>query len=738
MAIKLEYDGKSYEVGLVDDGTLDTVISINGKEHRFDQEYAASFRDEKGELSAEGLEQLAKEAIELMDVEESKGKIEELTTWEDLGWKVVDKKPFMYAPDLTGYKVRYKKTGETFPVLSADEKFLQIDNTVTAKEFKGVSSVQPGDVYVGDGFVYGKFWELLDPKGNIVEVDKAMKESKKIDEAVTIKLDPIQAFVAGSLIKWAVQQPEIKAESSKPGSLFHWENLGNQVFPGMLAASKSGKSYTADGPAVATIISLLDWAKNQPEVIKQSQPPNFINMVGVANSVLDATRKVKPFEKPTAAEQAEDVTKGAEEEKAPEAPEAPKEEAGEDAGPGNEKGKKFHNPDEIVGESILEKKEEDSLLKDAYKSYVKDFMKDEKSDVTNLLGFQGWVEMEASKATGKKQEDKAEEKEVKAEKEEKSAEKKIEGQEEEKVKEAKKQVVSESTVAEWEAEVAQMTPEERASFKEAIEKLRTWKLFQAEFDWTGIFALSAVLGNPNLDKAAAPEAPVAGGREEAPTAEGKVPEINKDTEGEMVKKLMEKHGLIEEKRELTKELIEATIAEMTKMGGIVTVKDVALTLARKHLMDSVNAVNRKAQIELIKAVMKEYIMKNEGKVPEVGKETEAEMAKKLQEEATVDADFGNKDVQVTVDDQGTHVTTTDKEGEPLAEPVVNVIPDESATPAEEEKHEEHEHEETPEEEAEEHVPAEEGKVPEVGKDSEGEMVKKLSEATQDNMKKFLR
>jgi len=62
--MKMDYDGKVYDVRLVDDGTMDTVISIDGKEHRFETEYAAHYRTAEGAMTEEGLKALAKDAID--------------------------------------------------------------------------------------------------------------------------------------------------------------------------------------------------------------------------------------------------------------------------------------------------------------------------------------------------------------------------------------------------------------------------------------------------------------------------------------------------------------------------------------------------------------------------------------------------------------------------------------------------------------------------------------------------
>jgi len=60
----IRYDGRQYNVYLEDDGTMDTVISIDGKTHRFDCEYASSFRKRNGEMTKKGLRELAIEAID--------------------------------------------------------------------------------------------------------------------------------------------------------------------------------------------------------------------------------------------------------------------------------------------------------------------------------------------------------------------------------------------------------------------------------------------------------------------------------------------------------------------------------------------------------------------------------------------------------------------------------------------------------------------------------------------------
>ena len=67
-----------HEVLLVDDGTLDTVISVDGEQYRYDAEYAAMFRDGDGTLTEEGFIELAKESIEVHELIRD-------PAWENIG-----------------------------------------------------------------------------------------------------------------------------------------------------------------------------------------------------------------------------------------------------------------------------------------------------------------------------------------------------------------------------------------------------------------------------------------------------------------------------------------------------------------------------------------------------------------------------------------------------------------------------------------------------------------------------
>jgi len=62
--------GKKFVVNLVDDGTLDTVIEIGGREFRFDQEFASSCRNKEGAMTIRGLRYLGYNILNSLEEEE--------------------------------------------------------------------------------------------------------------------------------------------------------------------------------------------------------------------------------------------------------------------------------------------------------------------------------------------------------------------------------------------------------------------------------------------------------------------------------------------------------------------------------------------------------------------------------------------------------------------------------------------------------------------------------------------
>jgi len=68
----IKHRGEIYDAHLSDDGTLDTVIIIEGKTYRISHEHAAEFRNADGSMTDEGFEELVKDILDsdLMDEED--------------------------------------------------------------------------------------------------------------------------------------------------------------------------------------------------------------------------------------------------------------------------------------------------------------------------------------------------------------------------------------------------------------------------------------------------------------------------------------------------------------------------------------------------------------------------------------------------------------------------------------------------------------------------------------------
>ena len=62
MTITIE--NKKHECSLLDDGSLDTVIEIDGIEHRYNGEFVFHYRNDDGSLKDEGFKELCKMAID--------------------------------------------------------------------------------------------------------------------------------------------------------------------------------------------------------------------------------------------------------------------------------------------------------------------------------------------------------------------------------------------------------------------------------------------------------------------------------------------------------------------------------------------------------------------------------------------------------------------------------------------------------------------------------------------------
>lgn len=288
MIVKLGDD--SFDVELADDGTEDTVISINDKEYRFEKDFADLWRGEDGSISKEGLEELALDALSNMDEEEynellaarhvrdqsedekeedrfaashaqdketgadgvdknldmeekkklpdalkkhmfkkgskkstaaktemkrvgeskvdektrctkkekrqvkhiekgekkagkstkrakdiahatvmkqkNEAKVNERTTWSDLGWKVDDT---YVPPDLAAEFTVQNKAGDRFNIKDANEKFITLENGT--------------QLSVGDDLAWGEEWKLIGPDGDKIDVENPPEGYRKVGES---------------------------------------------------------------------------------------------------------------------------------------------------------------------------------------------------------------------------------------------------------------------------------------------------------------------------------------------------------------------------------------------------------------------------------------------------------------------------------------------------------------------------------------------------------------------------
>lgn len=76
ISVRIRVDGHTYDVFLVDDGTMNTVVRVEHREYRYDAEYAAQFRKKNGDFSLRGFRELAKDAIEAFIQEDVENEME--------------------------------------------------------------------------------------------------------------------------------------------------------------------------------------------------------------------------------------------------------------------------------------------------------------------------------------------------------------------------------------------------------------------------------------------------------------------------------------------------------------------------------------------------------------------------------------------------------------------------------------------------------------------------------------
>lgn len=65
--VEFEHLGITHKAMLIDDGTMDTVIEVDGSQHKFSAEYAARFRTFDGRINDLSVKELAMEVIDYME-----------------------------------------------------------------------------------------------------------------------------------------------------------------------------------------------------------------------------------------------------------------------------------------------------------------------------------------------------------------------------------------------------------------------------------------------------------------------------------------------------------------------------------------------------------------------------------------------------------------------------------------------------------------------------------------------
>jgi len=62
--MNIVHQGRPHRVVLIDDGTLDTVLEVDGIQHRYDSVFVQQYRDFDGSLTEVGIKELAIQCIE--------------------------------------------------------------------------------------------------------------------------------------------------------------------------------------------------------------------------------------------------------------------------------------------------------------------------------------------------------------------------------------------------------------------------------------------------------------------------------------------------------------------------------------------------------------------------------------------------------------------------------------------------------------------------------------------------
>jgi len=167
-----DHENNMFNVQLVDDGTMDTVIDINGREFRFDAEFASYWRDEDGSMTEEGLKQLALDALSSMEEEEYNKLVVAVSVSEEESEEVPEKEK------ANEYESKTNESEDPPEPDKTNEAKMGIDYVKAAK-----ASMKKAASAMKDKDHEAAIKSLEDVADDAADAAKALKKMKREDDA---------------------------------------------------------------------------------------------------------------------------------------------------------------------------------------------------------------------------------------------------------------------------------------------------------------------------------------------------------------------------------------------------------------------------------------------------------------------------------------------------------------------------------------------------------------------------
>lgn len=237
-SIQVNDGDNTFNVDLSDDGSLDTVITINGKEFRFDQEFADMWRDETGELSDAGLEEMALDALANMEPDE----YQELVNGGDDSFGDYDKEMNDKEPEITD-------KGHIYKPESSDEAKVNEVKQVAWKVIQNGEHV--------DTVFFDEEFDVIDVKNSLVRHDGYESNIEvKRDNNPRIRPNNESKVVHTEKYKgYIITIDEVK---TKFGVLYKWDN-------------NTGEPYTDNTAYKSQDAALKDAKEELDKYVKESK-----------------------------------------------------------------------------------------------------------------------------------------------------------------------------------------------------------------------------------------------------------------------------------------------------------------------------------------------------------------------------------------------------------------------------------------------------------------------------------